>query len=1156
MDAYNLNGTIPVSIASLTSLQIFSATNNSINGTIPVAIGSLSRLHVLDLNSNLLNGTIPRELGKLSQLQVFAAGFNHLTGPLPSELSGWTHMEHFWVMFNKLSGSIPESYAAWRNVTTFNTYNNSMDGVFPAAFCQWTNLTTLTAAVNEYSGTVPACLAELPKLAYIDLFQNKLTGTIPTAFTNMSVLRVLYLNQNQLHGDISVLCGIKALTQFYVEHNEFTGTIPACLSTLPQLSDLFLHHNFYSGTVPEVLGFAPMMKYIDLDTNLLSGTIPESFSNLQQLSFLFLFDNHLEGSLPPSFSRLANLTLLLLQNNHLTGPLTHVFNASVQTKLNTIQLSGNAFTGAIPEQPFLSQGLYTFSVVDNCMQGSIPTVMCHHPTLNIIALDGMGTAKACRRLISPGTSDAYTVTRAITGGIPSCLFDIPNLTTLHLCGNGLTGSLPPDLTLGPRLVDLALSQNVFTGTIPAVIQQRSWYRLDLSYNRFKGQLRDDFNTFSIEIGRTYLNGVIQPIIVKSTHSKQLSLENNRLSGDIPASVMHLQNISILDGNMFTCDWQQSNLPQGDEGRDNYQCGSNAFDAQYYSWLIIAFSIAALAATVHSLRHKYALCGSICGNYTAWMCSTTLPEVRAKLESFLFVDQVSEVIGRISGWCTLFAVCVLLPLYVGLSKSYSTTTHRYAWTVSAIYMGGVVPFALIFTLIVLIVLLLLGLLNRYRRVYLKIESEEDEAETPKVGPQDASEGSSSRLISAYVSFFAINFVMVCGVNVLFVFIVLYQSSRLQEAAQIGLSFFKSFWNSVGALYLMRWCFHTVASNETSGADFINTQLFVALFNNIAIPCLVVAAVSSDCFYELFDAQQAAKSFFMYLECAIFANDSCVLFYPVLDSTSYTPPFTYSYQCGAQFITSYAPTFVYLGLEVAFLAPLMNLLLLKLYEHATPGSWWFRVLNYNLSKKLKPLKALDNGASLVRSVYSPYFDANQLLVQLMTYLGIILTFGAVFPPLAVVMMAAIVSIILSKKLILGRFILSAVEQKMPQYLEVIELDAEGVGRLHVSKLRVSGWMLASFAFCFYTLFLFDLLGDEVGFAGSFWVFIVLPLMPLGIYLFHKLSRERGRASLWLRLRRCFRVRVNVVVVDKDIVNEVEMTPAGAKYVIESFNPLNEV
>ena len=37
-----------------------------------------------------------------------------------------------------------------------------------------------------------------------------------------------------------------------------------------------------------------------------------------------------------------------------------------------------------------------------------------------------------------------------------------------------------------------------------------------------------------------------------------------------------------------------------------------------------------------------------------------------------------------------------------------------------------------------------------------------------------------------------------------------------------------------------------------------------------------------------------------------------------------------------------------------------------------------------------------------------------------------------------------------------------------------------------------------FFFYTLFLFDTLGDSVGFENALWVLVVMPLMPLFMYL----------------------------------------------------------
>jgi hypothetical protein len=52
--------------------------------------------------------------------------------------------------------------------------------------------------------------------------------------------------------------------------------------------------------------------------------------------------------------------------------------------------------------------------------------------------------------------------------------------------------------------------------------------------------------------------------------------------------------------------------------------------------------------------------------------------------------------------------------------------------------------------------------------------------------------------------------------------------------------------------------------------------------------------------------------------------------------------------------------------------------------------------------------------IRERYRPIFDANNFITALITYLGILLTFGVVFPPLAVVMCAAMLSVAWQTKL----------------------------------------------------------------------------------------------------------------------------------------------
>jgi hypothetical protein len=124
---------------------------------------------------------------------------------------------------------------------------------------------------------------------------------------------------------------------------------------------------------------------------------------------------------------------------------------------------------------------------------------------------------------------------------------------------------------------------------------------------------------------------------------------------------------------------------------------------------------------------------------------------------------------------------------------------------------------------------------------------------------------------------------------------------------------------------------------------------------------------------------------------------------------------------------------------------------------------------------------------------------VLIIVLTFLGLLLTFGAVFPPLAVALMVTILATVLLTKLKVGRFLSLARERGLQQYVELVEKECQGVGA--VSVLHNSMWMLITISCWFYTLFLFDTLGDAVGFDKSLWVLVVIPLIPLMIYILSK-------------------------------------------------------
>jgi hypothetical protein len=91
---------------------------------------------------------------------------------------------------------------------------------------------------------------------------------------------------------------------------------------------------------------------------------------------------------------------------------------------------------------------------------------------------------------------------------------------------------------------------------------------------------------------------------------------------------------------------------------------------------------------------------------------------------------------------------------------------------------------------------------------------------------------------------VNLAVVIGVNVAFVVISLTQSHALLTVTQLLLSTFKLFWNSVCVPQLIEFA-HSYLGRSDMSTTFFVVQAFVGLFNNIAIPCLVVAVLSPSC-----------------------------------------------------------------------------------------------------------------------------------------------------------------------------------------------------------------------------------------------------------------------------------------------------------------------
>ena len=292
----------------------------------------------------------------------------------------------------------------------------------------------------------------------LDLPSNNLSGSLPAALGNLRELTTVNLGYNTLSGPIPPeLVYLRALRALYLNNNALNGSIPAALGQLTALQYLRLDTNALGGEIPAELGQLTALTDLRLHTNALSGSIPAELGDLPVLALLHLHTNALSGSIPAALGDLAALQELVLNDNNLSGPIPPELgqlsdpNDSASpaklAKLRVLWLHNNALDGAIPSELGSLLKLQYLYLHTNALSGSIPAAL--------------GDLAALLHL--------HLHTNALDGTIPSELGDLAALTVLYLYNNNLSGSLPAELGQLRALQYLRLDNNNLSGPLPAAL---------------------------------------------------------------------------------------------------------------------------------------------------------------------------------------------------------------------------------------------------------------------------------------------------------------------------------------------------------------------------------------------------------------------------------------------------------------------------------------------------------------------------------------------------------------------------------------------------------------------------------------------------------------------------------------------------------------
>ena len=183
---FDLQGTIPVSIGSLTALTSFSIYHTGLKGIIPQTISQLTNLEEIHIQKSALTGIISPGMSALSRLKCLQLNDNRLTGSISDGFSKLSQLKQLMLDGNMLTGSIPAGFCVFTQDLDVYAHGNKITRV-PACIPSNVHIEGVII-VHTASQSLSPMVAMLPLIS---------TAPASLSIGGNTILDVCYMKTNQ-----------------------------------------------------------------------------------------------------------------------------------------------------------------------------------------------------------------------------------------------------------------------------------------------------------------------------------------------------------------------------------------------------------------------------------------------------------------------------------------------------------------------------------------------------------------------------------------------------------------------------------------------------------------------------------------------------------------------------------------------------------------------------------------------------------------------------------------------------------------------------------------------------------------------------------------------------------------------------------------------